>query len=512
MIGTLILLTIIERAYVLAVFGFRYIGIDDALIQQVAIDYGHGIFREPFLYGQNYNPMLEAVLAAPFVRLGAAPWIVLPIITSVLGLLPFWSFSLFALKKHAPAAALVLAVFPLLLPIEWGLISTMPRGWVHGLAGLALMPWLFQLRNPWLRHGSTALIAVTCVLINANAAPIVAGALVWLALRDGRMPSFWISNMAAMAAGYALHSWALAWYQVRPGSVIHPLNAADLAFDPALLKDAVLHLNTHVLHLHPFGSMGWLNAVLIIAVGIVLFRRDERCTTIAILLALSVMLIGLGLPKLHEGCASVFFPKSRMLLGLPLLTAVCVAMLLRDAVVSRRAAALLLPLTIVGLFLKSSRVQAHVNREMARQECAWVREEPLSVIRGQCEIIAETAFTYGCDLIVPVRWPGIKEDHRSHFTAHFTCYACAQLVHGFPDVYGAGFDRRSWIRDAHDRTGQGRVLFVGGDVSAWQRAMASDMLVEDVSDGRLRMHIARCDSLTPSQTVLRLGVDDDLGR
>ena len=27
--------------------------------------YGKGTFREPYLYGQNYNPMWEALLAAP---------------------------------------------------------------------------------------------------------------------------------------------------------------------------------------------------------------------------------------------------------------------------------------------------------------------------------------------------------------------------------------------------------------------------------------------------------------
>lgn len=70
-----------HRLLLLIHFGSTHIGIDGALIQQVALDNTQGIFREPFLYGQNHNPMLEAVLAAPFIRMGAARWMALPIVT-----------------------------------------------------------------------------------------------------------------------------------------------------------------------------------------------------------------------------------------------------------------------------------------------------------------------------------------------------------------------------------------------------------------------------------------------
>lgn len=504
-------LTIAERAWLLTVFGFRYIGIDDALIQQVAIDYGHGVFREPYLYGQNYNPMLEALLAAPFVRWGTPPWIILPAITSLLALLPFWSWGLFALKRRAVAAAVLLCGLPLILPLEWGLITTMPRGWVHGLALLAPLPWILRAPRTWLRHALAALFTVAAVLLNANALPLAAGAVIWLVSTDARKPTLWISLLAASLAALVLHTAAQDWYAAHPGSIIHPLLASDIIFDPRLLWDALVHLRAHLLHMHPFGSMTGLAVLLVVAAALVLLRRGEWRKSIAILAALGVMLLALGLPKLHEGCDSIFFPQSRLLLGLPLLIGAASGLVLNSKRIPRNV--LLTGLSVAALLVtfRSTKVQGIVNREMALQECAWVREEPITEVRLRCDVIAETAMTHGCDLIVPLRWPGIKVDHRAHFAAHLTCYACPQLSEGFPEAYGAGYDRRSWIREAHERPAQGRVLFVGGDPEGWRRAEAIGYDVEDVSIDGLLMHIARCDTVAPSAFITCTGVDDDLG-
>lgn len=508
----IVLLTISERAAVLVVFGFRYIGIDDALIQQVAIDYGNGVFREPYLYGQNYNPMLEALLAAPFVRWGAPPWIILPVITSILALMPFWSWSLFALRRHAVAAALVLCGLPLLLPLEWGLITTMPRGWVHGLALLAPLPWMLRARSAWVRHALAALTAVIAVLLNANALPLAAGAMIWLISTDAPKPTLWISLLGASLVGLVAHMAAQDWYASHPGSIMHPLTANDLHFDPSLLRDSLVHLRSHVLHMHPFGGLAGLAIMLIAAAILVLAKRGQWREALALLIAMSASLLALGLPKLQEGCASVFFPQSRMLLGLPLIIGAACGLVLSTSSVPRRLLQVIVPVAVLAVAFRSSRVQRAVNHEMAFQGCAWVREEPIADVRSRCAIIAETARVHGCELIVPVRWPGIQEDHRLHFSAHLTCYACPQLIEGFPDAYGAGYDRRSWIREEHERPEQGRVLFVGGDARGWRTVMSQSGGIEDVSTDGLLMHIARCDTVAPGEFLLRAGADDDLGR
>ncbi|MBK6342709.1 MAG: hypothetical protein IPF41_08995 [Flavobacteriales bacterium] len=505
-------LGVLDRAIVLFGFAFTHIGIDDALIMQVAVDYGNGIFREPFLYGQNYNPMLEALLAAPFVRLGAVPWIVLPIVTSVLALLPFWSWSLWALRKGAIAASLVVALVPLVLPAEWSMITSMPRGWVHGLALMAFMPWLLNARHAWSRHLLLAFTSVAALLCNANALPLTAAFALWLVLRDGRHVSLWISAALATAIGYGLHSAAQGWYAARTGSVVHPLGPDDLAFDPSLIADGFSNIGLHFQHLHTFGGMGWVAVAFLLVAAFFLLRQGEWRVAASMAAAVAILILALGIPKVHEGCASVFFPRSRMMLSTPLLLTGTLAWLLRGSRVPRWFAIAGPVLALITVLVRTHALEGTVKHELAQQKCAWVREEPLRSVRDRCEAIHETAITNGCGLIVPIRWPHLKVDHREHFAAHLTCYACPVLIEGFPSAFGAGFDRRSWVREAHDQAPQGRVLFVGGDVTAWQRAIAAGLIIEDVSGQGIPMHIAQCDSVAIGEFILRLGIDDDLGR
>lgn len=511
-IRAVLLLSVLQRCWVLFAFGLRYIGIDDALIQQVAIDYGHGIFREPYLYGQNYNPMLEALLSAPFLRMGAAPWIVLPMITSLLALLPFWSISLWALRRGHTIAAFVFAATPLVLPIEWSLITTMPRGWVHGLAWLALVPWLLELRQAWLRHLLMGLVLAAALYCNANALPLAAGIAVWLVLREGRSPSLWVAAAMSLALLLGALRWAQGWYDGHPESLTHALLPTDLAFRTDLLRQALSGLGDHLLHLHPFASFGWVAVMMLALLAAVLLGQKRHREAIALSAAMLVMLLPLGFLKLHEGCSSIFFPLSRMMLALPLLLAGGISFTCAARPLPRWSwPAGVLGVASIACFRMAGTEQV-VAEQLALQECAWVREERIGIVQERCTMIMDAAERSGSDLVVAIRWPGLRADHRAHFEAHFTCYACPQLVEGFPPALGAGFDRRSWIRHAWDRPVQGTVLFVGGDSAAWQQAMAMDSSIIDVSRADIRMHAMRCDSLAPSDQILQLGVDDDLSR
>lgn len=507
----LIALGVLDRAFLLSAFGFRYIGIDDALMQQVAADYGNGIFREPFLYGQNYNPMLEALLAAPFVRLGAAPWIVLPIVTSLLALLPFWSFAWWSMRRGAIGSAWVFAGMPLLLPVEWGMMTSMPRGFVHGIAWTALVPWLQQGTRPLFKHASTAFALVAALFCNPNVLPLVAGIGTWLIVRHFRSMLFWGMDLLALGMGIAVHFRTQAFFEGHP--LVHPLLRSDLHFSLDLLRAGLLNVNRHLMHMHPFGGLA-IAALLLLTMGIlVLWVRRERAIAFSLLATLLVMLLALGIVKVHEGCDSVFFPRSRMFLSLPVVMAATVALLLKDLRAGKHRTFLFLPVAVAAfVVLKAVRTEEVVRREMAGQSCAYVREEPLADVRERCERIKAAALAGQADLIVPIRWPGIRADHKEHFTAHFACYACEQLVPGFLPVYGAGFDRRSWLGTHYAQPPSGRVLFVGGDTLAWQKVMEQDRTVLDASTGNVTMHIATCGSMSVGEFILRSGVDDDLGR
>ena len=504
-----ILLGVVDRMVVLCVFAFRHVGIDDALIWEVCRDMGNGIFKEPFLYGQNYNPVLEALLGAPFVRLGGHPWVVLPLVTAFLAMLPFWSFALWCRRSHAPFAALVLAAFPLVLPVEWTMITSMPRGFVHGLAILAFVPWIIRIRGTFLRSVLFGFVVATAAVINPNS--LIAGLptlIVWWRMERGSFK--WIGGVLLGAIpAITWQWWASHFFDERPWEAIHRLTPAELAFDPGLIWLALGYPSVFFRGLFPFyAEWGALVLVVLIALTVALWYRRERTYAFALVTVVVGTVIALGVIKVHDGCSSIFYPTSRMFLALPLICAVSTAYLFRNAKLQSGTVIAIAVFALLSVGWKAVLLPATIRHELAAQECAFVREEPITVIKERCKRIAAAAERSNAELIAPIRWPNLKVDHRAHFAAHLTCYACPSLLPAFPPSHGIGFDRRSWTKPKTD--GTATVLFVGGDPFAWRALDPS--LVTDLSVESIQLHAMRCDLHSLDSLVLALGVDNDLGR
>ena len=64
----LLALMITDRILLLFGFGFTHTGSDDVLFWNIANDLLHGHFREPYVYGQNYNPPFESLFVAPILK------------------------------------------------------------------------------------------------------------------------------------------------------------------------------------------------------------------------------------------------------------------------------------------------------------------------------------------------------------------------------------------------------------------------------------------------------------
>jgi hypothetical protein len=82
-----------DRIYLLWRFGFQHTRSDDVLFLEGVRNMAEGIFREPYLYGQNHDPALESLLAVPLLWASIPFHVALPIIISLLALVPFLSFA-----------------------------------------------------------------------------------------------------------------------------------------------------------------------------------------------------------------------------------------------------------------------------------------------------------------------------------------------------------------------------------------------------------------------------------
>ena len=512
-LGSLILLAGIDRAHLLVEFGFRCTSTDEVIIWHIARDYGHGIFREWYMYGQNYNPMLEALLGAPFMRLGAAPWIVLPIVTSCLALVPFWSFALWHFRRGELSAAFGFALMPLLLPVEWGMMTTITRGFVHGIALIALLPWVLSLNRMWWRFLLASLIAGAALLCNPNSLVFLAAIYTTVMLSHWREFKFW--SMSLLGTIPALVFWYKAhhFFDDHHWDMVHSIDPGDLHFAPTLLLKAFTQLDSHFATLFPiWWPNGHLALIALVVLAVLLWRVGSRSHATGVCVAVAAILLSLCVVKVHNGCDSVFFARSRMFLAIPLLLCWSLAGLWKSRSPSPNLALGFIVVALAYVGLKWFRVPEVVKREMTHQQGSQVREAWLDNVFSQCYSIGSAASDSGAEVVVPIRWPQLRVEPDAHFNAYLLCYACSFAVPDLPPTFGPGYDRRSWVHDRYKGKPAGNVLFVGGDPLAWEHVVQNYPTKINVEKTGLLMHSLHCDTLTIETLSIRLGIDDDIGR
>ena len=245
-----LLIGVVDRAFLIGLFGGQYVSTDDAIMWAGAVDYAYGIFHWPYYYGQDYGPMLEALVAAPFVRLGVPLRWAMPAVSSCLALLPYWSFALWNHKHGRVWAALAFALTPLLLPVEFGMITTIPRGFVTGLAPLAFLPWIYGLTHTWIRSLLTGSIIAVAWAINPNSLIFSCAYGIWFVLSRPEV----IKSVAAICLGalppFYLHVLAKSWCNDHSDAIIHRLSVDIWHFDPQATWNSLCHLGDHLSLIH----------------------------------------------------------------------------------------------------------------------------------------------------------------------------------------------------------------------------------------------------------------------
>ena len=504
----LILLSILDRIDLLVRFAFKHIGIDDALMQQIALDYSHGIFREPYMYGQNYNPMLEALLAVPLLWTGISPQFALPIVTSFLALIPFWAFAWWCLRKGHIIGAIAFSAMPILLPVEWGMLTSMPRGFVHGIGLLAMLPFIQVIRSVWARSFLTALVASAAVVCNPNTLLVLVPVFTWLVWKQQRSVGFWLGNALGVLPSLGFVLWAKAFHAKAKITPLHFMDGDSVQYGFNRTLSGLQGLDMHWQHLVPFTEAAGLLVISLLVIAVVMaFKRSDQGQCRAIVAVMLFIPFALGVLKVHEGLTTIFFSLSRMFLGIPILVAGCIALVGSTYSFDRRKLIGVFLVVVIWLPMKWNGVNEVVANELEKQDEGYVREEPIEVVRSYCRTVSDVATRNGAQLIVPIRWPDLRVDHRTHYIAHFVCYACPQMVPELPPVFMAGYDRRTWIVEIYGAAECEKVLFVGGDPDAWRIAMSNDTSIRDVSTHDLIMHIVDNGSVSILDLIATTHVD-----
>lgn len=435
---------LLDRWLVLHQFGFRYVDDDQAIMWTGALEMAQGRFHEPCFYGQRYNTMLEGLLAVPLLWMGVGPSVALPLITSSLTLFPFLLLAFFLFKQRAHALAAIVLVLPVTLPPEYGMITSMPRGFVTGvfLSAFAILPLYW-------RHPATFFLSpfftILAVFANPNAVLVLAPVGLLILLRhyaDLRLYGWGL--MGAVPAGL-IYFFALRFYDLHPAYAVHAqwelgFHVGDIRRDHLRFLDELSPV---------LWGKGFMVSLVLSVLLIMLCIARQWKSAIALFGGIFLLVASFGFGKVHDGIPSVFYPWARMFLAVPFLIALFAAQLKWTP---RPWVMMVMPLVAAGFFaFKCVEQPAAVERQIDTLKLNYMEAMEVDELKRHCVRVERVAQQHQSHLLVVSR--GYKK--------HLTTYGCPCLLPDFPTTMEPHLDRRTWWLQAVAPQVATNILFSG---------------------------------------------------
>ncbi len=313
-----------DRVYYLRNFGAVYTEADQTMLWYQADDLAHGIFREPCYYGQAYNVPVEAWVAVPLLWAGVRHAVALPVATIVLALVPFFVMAGIAWRRGQRWGAAIILLIPLALPVEYVVVTSIPRGFVGGIAigSVAVGLWLAgRSRMAFLLAGFLAVVAVA---VNPNSVVLLLAGGLYALINHFRERRFYLYSAVGGILGSPAPLYIHYFYKWHPASAVYQ-SQPPVTFHWSMLRETLVvggHLNARALDLFfadffPVAHRGWW--MLVVFVVMIVVPLVQRRWKVALVLGATVLFVigTLGIVRVHTALPQVFYSGSRMYLALP---------------------------------------------------------------------------------------------------------------------------------------------------------------------------------------------------
>ncbi len=421
---------IVLRCLILVDFAFNIYDSDQSIMWNGAIDYSHGIFHEPRFYGQAYSTMLEALLAVPLIWLSVPVYIALPVITTVLTLLPFVLIALVARSQGKVLQACLVLAIPIFLPVEYGFLTTLARGFVPGIfvASIgAVMLYYPDRKWGWFIFGLCSMLGYS---VNSNSFLISAPVFLYLWLNNLKTSRFYFYCGAGFLIGLAVHLLVALFYILHPDHAIHHLARFMMAI--SLFLDAFKHLDRHLGFVTPvFGTHGIMSLILFILIGTIFLFQKKRNAAIMAFASLGLILVSLSLKQVFMSTDSIFYSYARYYLALPVLIALFIPFL---GIPFKRIWIVVMILT-TGLFIaRVQDIEPAYTRVLAPGINHYISIATPEIFRKKCQQIGYFAKLLNISLVV------VEND----YFYDFIDYGCATCFEKFPATLRPVYERRVW--------------------------------------------------------------------
>ncbi|MGE3826024.1 MAG: hypothetical protein AB7G44_17505, partial [Bacteroidia bacterium] len=381
----------------------------------------------PRFYGQNYNTMLEALLSVPLLKCGVALYHALPLITSMLALLPYFIIALLTYFRKSKTTGILLLTIPLLLPVEYEMTTCLSRGFVTGIAiaSVCCLP-LFTRQSPVVLFFA-GMAAIVGYSVNANSVLVSVPCLLLLFLQNTNNKKFYLFSGLGFITGLVLHL-CVAWFYTKHSDYV--LHTFTNQFSIEYLIKGISNLDLFFNNVTPvFSKQGWMVLLFFTIISCVLFIQKKKKEGVSVLLMLVLTIVPLSASKVHEGFASVFFSNERMYLAVPVMLALSISF-----ITVKRQMILYSWVAITACFFvfKLIKTPDTINRNLKNHHFVTVIKN--SELIDECKKISAISLQNKVDLIIV----------NGHKYYDLYTYGCAACIDKFPETIRPVYERRTW--------------------------------------------------------------------
>jgi len=453
-------MVLVEKMLVFFFFSSQYTDSDQTLLWQVATDLSNGIFHGPCFYGQSYGPNIEPLLALPFMKIGFPVYAALPLATLILSTTPFFLLALYFKQKQSAQSALIPLMVCLMLPLEYSLLTSIPRGFVGGIffVSLGLFCWKYFRTN--LSLVFAGLFIGWGLYGNLNSAlllPLIIPSIQWnkkFILRAALF--FGVGFIVGLLPFY----FNFQYYQAHQELLIHVAPSVKLSWSSFL--ETLYRFNNYFDQVSPlFWRFGFISVLLLPAAIILLWKKNKRLEAWTIVFVLLAILGSFFLEKTKESSYSLFFSGGRFFLALPFVF-IFLSLYFYSFLSSENKLnfnRIGLALAVVSFGIKTFFFSSLLTSAMDESKSWCVHVVRISDLKKQCAELVEFGDHPSLLIAITGDTPGQP-----------VTYGCQCLQAEFPSTYIPHYERRRWLISEYNKTVFPTILLHGKDTARWDRS------------------------------------------
>lgn len=410
---------------------------DQVVMWSAAKHYSQGLFYDLKFYGQDYNTMLEALLAAPFITFGIPVYYAVPFSTQLLFLFPFLFSSGFLFIKKEKQMALIVLMILISMPVGYEIMTSIPRGFVTGIffSSFFILSIFKPFDNKWLTFNF--FMALVGYLVNQNSILISAPFLFYLFLLQYNVWRFYFSFLlASLLCVPVFILFNYGFIQNKP----YILYASNNEFSATYFIDALKHINDRFAHCVFFTDRKGLFIIPVsLSFSIFLFYKNRKAFY-AFMILLLVIFSSFFSSKVADGVVWPFYSYSRMYICLPMVFIIFII------ISKEHLKSIILPALCITVCFMAFKA-ATLNHKLAyhQQEKFWnhVHLNSFDQIKNSVDTYKRFAKQAHVDFLL-ILGPGWMDDEIN--------YAGEALDVDFPDTFKPSFERRTWLLNKEKTT------------------------------------------------------------